>query len=276
MVSTRRMSFADFNFAVAIGTDRKRDLIPIQWFAVIACAYLLVVQDGRIAQDPVGLLMLLAPLGSMLIFLRLPEAVFMHRFFPHTMAIVDTMLISTAVALNRQSPWDLFLVFFFGTLIAAIGANFLQIINRMLDRRCPFGGYCPGFDRCQFFSGRKYVAQNSLTFRLVSPVRLFGRSGETREKKNRGPGGCQQAAAFNERSVLLQCFARTANASHGGLSVCHDRLRRTGRKSQRGSEGLSRHRAAQRLNSFRQWSATFSKRPEPRPANWRFNRAVFR
>lgn len=126
------MSFADFNFAVAIGTDRKRDLIPIQWFAVIACAYLLVVQDGRIAQDPVGLLMLLAPLGSMLIFLRLPEAVFMHRFFPHTMAIVDTMLISTAIALNRQSPWDLFLVFFFGILIAAIGANFLQIIGGCL------------------------------------------------------------------------------------------------------------------------------------------------
>jgi len=126
------MSFADFNFAVAIGTDRKRDLIPIQWFAVIACAYLLIVQDGRIAQDPVSLLMLLAPLGSMVIFLRLPEAVFMHRFFPHAMAIVDTILISTAIALNRQSPWDLFLVFFFGVLIAAIGANFLQIIGGCL------------------------------------------------------------------------------------------------------------------------------------------------
>ena len=120
------MSFADYNFAVAIGTDRKRDLVPIQWFAVIACSYLLVVQDGGIAQDPVSLLMLLGPLGSMLIFLRLPEAVFMHRFFPSAMAIVDTVLISTAIVLNRESPWDLFLVFFFGILIAAIGANFPQ------------------------------------------------------------------------------------------------------------------------------------------------------
>jgi hypothetical protein len=126
------MRFADFDFALAIGTDRRRDLIPIQWFAVIACTYLLVVQDGRIAQDPVSLLILLAPLGSMLIFLRLPDAVFTHRFFPQTMAIVDTILISAAIVLNRESPWDLFLVFFFGVLIAAIGENFLQIIGGCL------------------------------------------------------------------------------------------------------------------------------------------------
>lgn len=126
------MRFADFDFALAIGTDRRRDLIPIQWFAVIACTYLLVVQDGRIAQDPVSLMILLAPLGSMLIFLRLPDAVFTHRFFPQTMAIVDTILISAAIVLNRESPWDLFLVFFFGVLIAAIGENFLQIIGGCL------------------------------------------------------------------------------------------------------------------------------------------------
>src|SRR5919109_1234542 len=132
LFSTRHMRFPDFNFTVAIGTDRRRDLIPIQWFAVISCAYLLVVQDGRIAHDAVSLLMLLGPLGSMMIFLRLPDAVFMHRFFPHSMAIVDTILISTAIVLNRESPWDLFLVFFFGVLIAAIGENFLQIIGGCL------------------------------------------------------------------------------------------------------------------------------------------------
>jgi signal transduction histidine kinase len=76
--------------------------------------------------------MLIAPLASMLIFLRLPEAVFMHRFFPPTMAIVDTILISTAIVFNRESPWDLFLVFFFGVLVAAIGENLLQIIGGCL------------------------------------------------------------------------------------------------------------------------------------------------
>lgn len=122
------MKFADLNLAISIGTDRRGDLIQIQWFVVIACAYLLVVQDGRIAQDAVSLLLLVAPLGSMLVFLRLPPGVFAHRFFPQIMAVVDTVLISTAIVLNRQSPWDLCLVFFFGVLIAAIGENLLQII----------------------------------------------------------------------------------------------------------------------------------------------------
>jgi hypothetical protein len=107
-------------------------LIQIQWFVVIACAYLIVIQDGHLAQDIVSHSMLIAPLTSMLIFLRLPEAVFMHRFFPQTMAIVDTILISTAIVFNRESPWDLFLVFFFGILVAAIGENLLQIIGGCL------------------------------------------------------------------------------------------------------------------------------------------------
>ncbi len=126
------MKFADLNVALTLGTNRRHDLIQIQWFVVIACAYLLVVQDGRIAADSASLLMLVGPLGSMLIFLRLPEAVFTHRFFPQIMAVVDTVLISTAIVLNRQSPWDLCLVFFFGVLIAAIGENLLQIIGGCL------------------------------------------------------------------------------------------------------------------------------------------------
>src|SRR5919106_3060474 len=146
----RHMRFADFNFAVAIGTDRRRDLIPIQWFAVISCTYLLVVHDGRIAHDPVTLLMLLGPLGSMMIFLRLPEPVFMHRFFPHTMAIVDTILISTAIVLNRESPWALFLVFFFGVLIAAIGENFLQIIGGCLVAGVLSGVFIPVLTGARF------------------------------------------------------------------------------------------------------------------------------
>src|SRR6266508_668575 len=130
--SLRDMRRTVSNLSLTIGTDRRRDLIQIQSFVVIECAYLIVVQDGRLAQDIVSHSMLIAPLASMLIFLRLPEAVFMHRFFPPTMAIVDTILISTAIVFNRESPWDLFLVFFFGVLVAAIGENLLQIIGGCL------------------------------------------------------------------------------------------------------------------------------------------------
>lgn len=126
------MQFPKFVFALTFGLDRRRDLLQIQWFVVIACVYLLITQDGHVMDDPMTLLMLIPPFTSMLIFLRLPEKVFAHRFLPQIMAAVDTVLLSTAIVLNRESPWDLCLVFFFGILISAIGENLLQIIGGCL------------------------------------------------------------------------------------------------------------------------------------------------
>ena len=126
------MSFADLRLGLTEGSDRKRDLIQIQWFVVIASCYLLVVQEDRLAQDALSLLLLAGPLTSMLVFLRLPESVFDRRYFPQAMAVLDTVLICTAIVVNRESPWDLVLIFFFGILIAAIGENFLQIIGGCL------------------------------------------------------------------------------------------------------------------------------------------------
>ena len=122
------MKVSNLHIALTSGGDRRRDLIQIQWFVVIFCSYLLVVEDDRLAQGSVRLLLLAIPLVSMLVFLRLPEAAFAYRSFPQIMAGVDTILICMAIIVNRQSPWDLCLLFFFGVLIAAIGENFLQII----------------------------------------------------------------------------------------------------------------------------------------------------
>ena len=58
------MNVADLHMSLAGGGDRKRDLIQIQWFVVIACCYLLVVQDDQVAQDALSLLLLSGPLAS--------------------------------------------------------------------------------------------------------------------------------------------------------------------------------------------------------------------
>jgi signal transduction histidine kinase len=121
-------TFVGSRMPLSLGANKKKDLIQIQWFVAIASSYLLLVREGQLVHDPVNLFLLVAPLGSILIFLRLPESVFSHRLFPQAMAVADTALICTAIVFNRQSPWDLFLVFFFGILIAAIGENLLQIV----------------------------------------------------------------------------------------------------------------------------------------------------
>jgi len=128
----RLASFVRSQTPLTFGENRKKDLIHIQWFVAIASSYLLLVRDGRFVQDPVNLFLLFAPLGSILIFFRLPETVFAHRFFPQAMALADTVLICMAIVFNKESPWDLFLVFFFGIFIAAIGENLLQVVTGCL------------------------------------------------------------------------------------------------------------------------------------------------
>src|SRR5688572_31156404 len=86
---TTQVNLLNLHSALAAGSDRRRDLTQIQWFVVIACSYLLVVQDNQLAQDPLSLLLLAGPLLSMLIFLRLPDAAIMHGSFPHIMAAID-------------------------------------------------------------------------------------------------------------------------------------------------------------------------------------------
>jgi len=113
---------------ISLEPNKKKDLIQIQWFVTIACCYLLLFDKGQVIQDPLNILLLIAPLGSILIFLRLPETAFAHKLFPQSMAIADTILISTAIIVNKQSPWDLFLLYFFGIFIAAIGESLVQIV----------------------------------------------------------------------------------------------------------------------------------------------------
>lgn len=121
-------SFLRFHLQLSLGTNKKKDLIQIQWFVAIATSYLLVVQEGRIVEDPFQLLLVVVPLASIITFLRLPDSVFSHKAFPQAMALIDTALICTAIVFNKESPWDLFLVFFFGIFIAAIGENLLQVV----------------------------------------------------------------------------------------------------------------------------------------------------
>jgi signal transduction histidine kinase len=110
-------------------TDKKSNLVCIQWFVVIAASYLILFRSGQITQDPLSYLLIVAAFGSILALQRMPRSVFDHRMFPIILVVVDTLLISTAITLNRESPWDLLLLFFFAIFIAAIGESLLQIVT---------------------------------------------------------------------------------------------------------------------------------------------------
>lgn len=107
---------------------RKKTLINLQWLVVLATSYLLLFKKGEVVGDPWAYFLVVVLLATALALHRFSSSAFGHRLFASTLVVVDTVLISVAIALNRESPWDLLLVFFFGLFIAATGESLLKIV----------------------------------------------------------------------------------------------------------------------------------------------------
>ena len=111
--------------------DRKT-LLAIQWIVVIATSYLSLFRKGQVVEDPRVFALIIVLLITVLLLHYIPLAALSYRHFPHVLVITDTVLIIVGIALNRDSPWDLFLLFFFGVFIAAIGKGLIQVVTACL------------------------------------------------------------------------------------------------------------------------------------------------
>jgi signal transduction histidine kinase len=58
---------------------------------------------------------------------RLPETAFHHRFFDTGLLLCDTVLLCMAIFLNRDVPWDLYLLYFFVVFLAAMGESMAKV-----------------------------------------------------------------------------------------------------------------------------------------------------
>ena len=71
--------------------DKKKNTIYVQWFVVIATAYLSLFKEGQIVQDLSRYLLVLAALGLMTAFQRLSPSTFDHPLFCQALVILDTL-----------------------------------------------------------------------------------------------------------------------------------------------------------------------------------------
>jgi len=108
--------------------DKKHTVIILQWLIVIVTSYLMLFSEGQVSEDPIVYGLVVVLLISALVIYRLPVELFDHRYFDTALLLTDTILISAAIYMNRTIPWDLFLIYFFILLLAAIGTNLLRIV----------------------------------------------------------------------------------------------------------------------------------------------------
>ncbi len=108
--------------------DKRKNIICVQWFVVIATAYLLLFREGDVIEETLSYPLILVILGSVIVLQQLPARTFDHPLFCQALVVFDTLLISVAISFNRENSWDLLLIFFFGILIAAVGDTLTQIV----------------------------------------------------------------------------------------------------------------------------------------------------
>lgn len=109
-------------------SDNRKTLITLQWLVVIGTSYLSLSSKGQMVEDPRVYFLIAVLLLSILALRRLPGKVLGYRFFPHILVVLDTILIAVGIGLNGETPWDLFLLFFFGLFIAGIGESLIQVV----------------------------------------------------------------------------------------------------------------------------------------------------
>ncbi len=112
--------------------DRKKILIIIQCWVVVATTYLLLFKKGQVIEDPRVISLLFVLLASILVLKYLPQGAFDHRFFAMTLVVANTIIVAVSMGLSWESPWDLFIVFFFGLFIAATGDTLIKIVAGFL------------------------------------------------------------------------------------------------------------------------------------------------
>lgn len=120
--------FADTEIPSSSLPDKKKTLITLEWGFVIVTSYFLLFRKNELETDPSALSLILLFMILMFGLYRLSPDLFEHRFFAPTLVIINTIFISVAIGLNEDRPWDLFIVFYIGLFIVAVGENFIQIV----------------------------------------------------------------------------------------------------------------------------------------------------
>jgi len=107
----------------------KRNFINLQWVVALGTCYLLFSGNEPLAESPWELIFVAFLLGSVLILYNLPPPVFRQPIFAYALAISDILLVVIGITFGKESPWDLFMILFFGLFISAIGESFIKIVG---------------------------------------------------------------------------------------------------------------------------------------------------
>jgi len=163
------MSLADESPA-----EKRKNIVMLQWLVTIATSYLSLFNGGALNDDPLVLALVGVLVLTGLVLQKLPESILLSTRFNSLLVVGDVFLILFAIGLNRESPWDLFLLFFLCLYIAGIGPQSgiggFGVQQRLYIRDI--------FGAKKHLARLGYLGQSTIFVRRFHDVRLYGASGE--------------------------------------------------------------------------------------------------
>jgi hypothetical protein len=108
--------------------DRRKNIVMLQWLVAIATSYLSLFSGGSVNDDPMVLVLIVGMMLTGLVIQKLPESIILSTHFSTVLLVGDVFFILLAIGLNRESPWDLFLLFFLCLYITGVGESVLKAV----------------------------------------------------------------------------------------------------------------------------------------------------
>jgi signal transduction histidine kinase len=108
--------------------DKRKNIVMLQWLVAIATSYLSLFSGGSINDDPLVIALVAGLILTGFVLQKLPESILLSTRFSSLLVVGDLFFILLAIGLNRESPWDLILLFFLCLYIAGIGESVLKAV----------------------------------------------------------------------------------------------------------------------------------------------------
>ena len=108
--------------------DRRKNIVMLQWLVTIATSYLSLFSGASVNDDPMVLVLIVGMMLTGLVLQKLPESIILSTHFSTVLLVGDVFFILLAIGLNRESPWDLFLLFFLCLYVAGVGESVLKAV----------------------------------------------------------------------------------------------------------------------------------------------------
>jgi signal transduction histidine kinase len=199
------MSFSDIST-----TDKPKTVLMLQWLIVIGTSYFSLFSGGQINYDARVFGLIIALLLSVLVLQRLPREVFYKPRFDAVLVIIDGAFIVVGIALNRDSPWELFLLFSLCVYIAGIAESLIKTMLGCLLLSA-------GFTFVTYSTGKNLWLDSEALLRIPF---LFGVSGLYGYLANQVRWQRQRAdAAEQAQSVRRRLVSGLAHDIKSPLSV---------------------------------------------------------